>query len=392
MNLENAKAFLDRGDLAQAEEICRAVLNQDPNNAPALHLLGCVAFNAGQAAPGADLIKKAIALEPSNMRYQFELGEFLLRSGNFSDSEKYFTAVIDAEPGHAVAHAQKGNALSNGGRRKDAVEHWFRYVSLTWSIAEKDEGLPSEKSHPLNSSDLDCSDFQGDIRPYIICSTPRCGSTLLCDLLTQSGELGVPHEYLNISSHGLELMGRFGIDGSDPDLARTYLDTLKRLRTSPNGVFGLKAHHNQLNILMDPPLLNEVFPKVQFAQIVRRNRIAQAISFAIAFQTQQWDSTKKKENEPTYDAGLIDQCLAQILNQETEWTYFFQVNAIQPHVIHYEDLLEDSASVCRAFVDFAGFETDFEFAIKTSKFSRQSNQVNVDWENRYKSERGIFPG
>ena len=144
--------------------------------------------------------------------------------------------------------------------------------------------------------------------------------------------------------------------------------------------------------LIDPPLLNEVFPKAKFTQIFRRNRIPQAVSFAIADQTEQWDSTKKKQNEPVYDSGLLDQCLSQILNQETEWTFFFQINNINPHIIYYENLLEDSKSVCKKFVDFVESETNFDFNIDTSKFNRQSNQLNLEWEKRYRSERGILSG
>jgi LPS sulfotransferase NodH/predicted negative regulator of RcsB-dependent stress response len=389
MNLEEAKTFYDMGDLAKTEKICRAVLENDSNNAPALHLLGCVAFQAGQIASGTDLIKKAINLSPNNSSYLMDLGDLFLKSGNFSEAEKYLTDVINAEPENAVANVLKGNAISNSGRRNDAIEYWFRYVSIKWGNTQK---LIDEKNHPLNSADLDYPDYQGSIKPYIICSTPRCGSTLLCDLLSQSGDLGIPHEYLTISAHGLFLMGRLGIDLTDPNLAQTYLNTIKRIRTSPNGLFGLKAHHHHLNILIDPPLLNDVFPKAKFAQILRRNRIAQAVSFAIASQTEQWDSTKKKQTEPAYDSGLLDQCLSQILNQETEWTFFFQVNNIKPHIINYEDLLEDSKSVCKKFVDFVESKTNFDFNIDTSKFSRQSNQLNLEWENRYRSERGIFPG
>jgi LPS sulfotransferase NodH len=388
MNVEDAKLFFDVGNFAKTENICRAVLEKDPESAPALHLLGCVAFNAGQIAPGTDLIQKAIRLAPQNSRYLFDLGDLLLKSGRFSDAEKIFNDVTDADPEHAVAHVLKGNALSENGRRGDAVECWFRYVSINWGKAEN----ANEKNHPLNSSDFDCPDYQGRIRPYIICTTPRCGSTLLCDLLAQSGSLGIPHEYLNISSHGLNLMSRLGIDLTDPNLARTYLNTLKRVRTTPNGVFGLKAHFHHLKTLLDPPLLNEVFPKAKFARMFRRNRIAQAVSFGIAHQTQQWDSTKEKQNEPVYDADLVDQCLSQILSQESEWTYFFQVNDIKAQKIYYEDLLGDSKSVCREFLNLFGIKTNFDFNIEASKFRRQSNHLNVEWEDHYKSDRGILSG
>jgi len=71
---------------------------------------------------------------------------------------------------------------------------------------------------------------------------------------------------------------------------------------------------------------------------------------------------------------------------------FFQINNIQPHIIHYEDVLEDSQSVCEKFVDFVEIETNFTFNIDTSKFNRQNNQLNLEWENRYRSERGILSG
>ena len=387
MNIEEAQIFYDMRRFRKAEDICRTELAKDSNNASALHLLGCIAFNEGQIAPGTDLLKKAINLAPQNINYLFDLGELLLKSGHFSEADKILTEVINAEPRNAVAHALKGNAIVKIGRRSDAVECWFRYLSISWGNTKSNEAYPSEKNHPLNSSVLDCFTYQGSIHPYIICSTPRCGSTLLCDLLTRSGDLGVPHEYLNISSHGLELMSRLGIELTDPNLAQTYFNTLKRVRTTPNGVFGLKTHYHQLNILIDPPLLNEIFHQAKFSQIIRRNRIAQAVSFCIAFQTQKWDSTKKKQNEPTYDATLIDECLSQILSQESEWIYFFQVNNIKPYIIHYEDLLEDSKAVCKKFMDFVEIESNFDFDISASEFSRQSNHLNLEWEKRYMFER-----
>jgi len=141
---------------------------------------------------------------------------------------------------------RKRNPKSQGNDRKNTISCEVRYFK-----SEKQKG----KSRASEFFTGDCLNYQGSIHPYILCSTPRCGSTLLCDLLAQSGDLGVPHEYLNISSHGLVLMSRLGIDLTDPNLALTYLNTLKRARTTPNGIFGLQAHHHHLNILIDPPLL-----------------------------------------------------------------------------------------------------------------------------------------
>ena len=57
-------ALHQQGKLAEAERICREVLQQQPNHFDALHLLGVIALQTRHTERAVELIGKAIALKP----------------------------------------------------------------------------------------------------------------------------------------------------------------------------------------------------------------------------------------------------------------------------------------------------------------------------------------
>jgi LPS sulfotransferase NodH len=71
-------------------------------------------------------------------------------------------------------------------------------------------------------------------RAYLICTTPRSGSTLLCRYLTATGCAGVPDEYL-FEKTLPRFYGKHGVSDFP-----SYFRALLENETTPNGVFGLK--------------------------------------------------------------------------------------------------------------------------------------------------------
>ena len=65
--------FHQAGRLTEAEPIYRQILAQDPNHSDALHLLGVIAYQAGQHASAEDLIGQAMAVKPSESRFRLEM-------------------------------------------------------------------------------------------------------------------------------------------------------------------------------------------------------------------------------------------------------------------------------------------------------------------------------
>src|SRR5262245_40755420 len=73
-------------------------------------------------------------------------------------------------------------------------------------------------------------------RGYLVCSSPRCGSTYFCELLASTGVLGIPREYLNVA-------GGWGqLDRKRPTDLRLLLDRVLRAGSTPNGIYALKVH------------------------------------------------------------------------------------------------------------------------------------------------------
>ena len=61
-------------DYAGAESLYRQVLQAEPNQPDALHLLGLIAQQAGRSASAIDLIRKAIKVNQHNPDYYHNLG------------------------------------------------------------------------------------------------------------------------------------------------------------------------------------------------------------------------------------------------------------------------------------------------------------------------------
>src|SRR4051794_31844384 len=75
---------------------------------------------------------------------------------------------------------------------------------------------------------------------YIICTTPRSGSNLLCDLLLGSGAMGRPREVFNIKATLVPVAKQNGLLDGEPEAVEmgAYLDLVLTKYTTQNGVFG----------------------------------------------------------------------------------------------------------------------------------------------------------
>ena len=63
-NLKSAIALHQQGRLGQAEAVYQQLLEIDPRNADALHLLGVIAHQTGHHQSAVDMIGQAIVLKP----------------------------------------------------------------------------------------------------------------------------------------------------------------------------------------------------------------------------------------------------------------------------------------------------------------------------------------
>src|SRR3954468_15559667 len=87
---------------------------------------------------------------------------------------------------------------------------------------------------------------------YLVCGTPRTGSTLLCSLLTSTGVAGRPESYFREQDEP-EGATRVGVevaaDGSFD--YRRFAAGAVRAGTSPNGVFAARVMWGTMSRVVD---------------------------------------------------------------------------------------------------------------------------------------------
>jgi trehalose 2-sulfotransferase len=243
-------------------------------------------------------------------------------------------------------------------------------------------------------------DFAGPVphrKSYIVASTDRCGSTFLCSLLWQTGVLGAPTEYWNYrrsaesparrrpkaTSVGNQMIDRLGATS-----ATDYLAKLLACRTSPNGVFGVKAHSLDFEeALRQFPTMLDLLAPVTFIYIRREDKIAQAVSMAKAAQTGAWVSlAKPKTANLHYDRDLIAKCLSYVERQDRDWARWFETHKITPFVVTYENLTANTAAVVRGIVELMGVQSDPAPEVRLPAFEKQGDETNEKWVTRFRRE------
>ncbi|WP_161798972.1 Stf0 family sulfotransferase [Caenimonas sp. SL110] len=203
---------------------------------------------------------------------------------------------------------------------------------------------------------------------YALCSTPRCGSNMVGDMLFDTGLAGNPQEYLN-TRYMAGYNRSMGRDGGPFDLT-AYQGDMESRRTSPNGVFGIKIHFEHMESLWKQQfaeMAKYLSIYNQFVLLTRRDKIAQAVSLHKARETQIWASIDYKFLEPddprlkikpAFSAHKIARCLSDLIVQEESWRALLDNFKLPYVVLAYEDLVADFAGESRKLLRVLGLDPD----------------------------------
>jgi Flp pilus assembly protein TadD len=130
-----------RGQLPEAEAICAQALQEDPQNAEALHLLGVIAHRQGQDARAIERLRQAAAADPSQAEIHYNLGTVYQFNGRLDEAVNCFQESLKLAPDSAEACSNLGYALTALGRAGEAVEHLRRAVAVKPTFAEAHNNL-----------------------------------------------------------------------------------------------------------------------------------------------------------------------------------------------------------------------------------------------------------
>src|SRR3954451_2581623 len=115
-DLSTALDYHQRGLLDQAARIYRDLLDRDPAHPDALHLLGAVGLQQGQAARAAELIGRAIAVKPGVAAFHSNLAEAYRALGQLELAVESGGTAIRLRPDFPEAANNLGLALLGLGR------------------------------------------------------------------------------------------------------------------------------------------------------------------------------------------------------------------------------------------------------------------------------------
>nr|WP_216365009.1 MULTISPECIES: Stf0 family sulfotransferase [unclassified Roseobacter] len=165
---------------------------------------------------------------------------------------------------------------------------------------------------------------------YVICTSPRSGSTLLCKLLAATGISGKPESYFHTPSaddwaKALDLT--LTDAASEQEALAEIFEAVRAKGRGNTSIFGLRLQRHSVDYFLqklaqlhpghttDLPRFEAAFGRAAFIHLTRMDKVEQAVSYLKAEQTGLWhqapDGTELERISPPappqYDAAAIQE-------------------------------------------------------------------------------------
>jgi tetratricopeptide (TPR) repeat protein len=124
------------GRLSEAESIYQQILETNPNQHVALHLLGVIAHQVGKNDIAVDLITKALAIKPGYADAHFNLGLALKELERLDEAVANYQMAIAIKPDYPEAYNNLGTVLIELGRLDEAVARYQKALHFKPDFAE----------------------------------------------------------------------------------------------------------------------------------------------------------------------------------------------------------------------------------------------------------------
>jgi LPS sulfotransferase NodH len=189
-------------------------------------------------------------------------------------------------------------------------------------------------------------------RFYCIAFSVRSGSTLLCEDMAQ-WHLGEPTEYFQLPAVP-------AVDGPFSD------HVVRLVEQAPGELFGFKIAWEQKHALAQrlrhegdlavSSELGTIFPQLRYISMVRRDKVAQAVSAwrAVTSDTWHWpaETADVEPGRPPYDFLEIRNYLLQILAEDWLWESYLSQPEMSSLTVEYETYIEDRNATLESIAQF----------------------------------------
>jgi LPS sulfotransferase NodH len=223
---------------------------------------------------------------------------------------------------------------------------------------------------------------------YVIFFSARSGSTWLTSILSGTGRLGYPEEYLNPN------FVRGVAQAQNTRDPKGLLQMLKRRRKTPNGVFGIEVRHIDVELLNENVFFEVFDEKTFFFHLWRDNIVSQGVSLFRAVTTQRYHSTSDRgiATPPAYDTDAIRQWVRHVASTENRNVKILGRRKRQALSLRYEDIVQDRAGTIELFA--RTLHVPFEPGEFATQIQGEPSKIGDDWnleaECRFRDEQPEF--
>lgn len=243
-------------------------------------------------------------------------------------------------------------------------------------------------------------------KSYMICATPRSGSSWLASLFWNTGAAGRPAE--SFLHYHARKTGKTGPEAGTDDwnLPRdAYLARARNLGMTANGVFGTKMMLGYLDTTaswlgqplgMNADRFDEIFqhyfPGLRYLHLYRRDKVDQAVSMFIASETDAWRAwgAGSDPSPPPYDAAKIREKYDLLVQEDAEWTIRLSGLPGFAGSIAYEDLRTDFSETIKDVFAWLDLHPTAYPRQEMTSVTRQASPLKAAFSARFKEEMGLL--
>lgn len=124
------------GRIVEAEEGYHRILAIDPGHADSLHLLGMIAYEAGDCDTAVSKIRRAIELNPKASSYHLNLGNVLQHLGLARDAGSCYLNALRIKPDLVEAHVNLAHVFLFAENAANAIEWYEKALALRPDLPE----------------------------------------------------------------------------------------------------------------------------------------------------------------------------------------------------------------------------------------------------------------